>query len=81
MMDEETFSLVQECTNKYYVENRNKDEVEIHIRIPKKFRSLWLSKLSDLRSTQKEIEEYKDNEIEEDGKSNNHNLFVGPIGS
>ena len=59
-MNEETFSLVQECTNKYFVENFNEEEVEIHIRIPKKFRSLWLSKLSDLRTTEKEIEEYKD---------------------
>ena len=59
-MDEEIFSLVQECTNKYSVENLNETEVEIRIRIPKKFRSLWLSKLSDLRTTEKEIEEYKD---------------------
>jgi hypothetical protein len=61
-MNEETFSLVQECTNKYFVENLNEEEVEIHIRVPKKFRSLWLSKLSDLRTTEKEIEEYKDPE-------------------
>ena len=60
VMDEEIFSLVQECTNKYYVEDLNETEVEIHIRIPKKFRSLWLSKLSDLRTTEKEINEYKD---------------------
>ncbi|MDR3624158.1 MAG: hypothetical protein P4L16_03340 [Chlamydiales bacterium] len=61
-MDEEIFSLVQECTNKYYVEDLNETEVEIRIRIPKKFRSLWLSKLSDLRTTEKEIDEYKDGE-------------------
>ncbi len=61
-MNEEIFSLVQECTNKYFVENLNEEEVEIHIRIPKKFRSLWLIKLSDLRTTEKEIEEYKDSE-------------------
>ena len=61
-MNEETFSLVQECTNKYFVEKLNEEEVEIHIRIPKKFRSLWLSRLSDLRATEKEVEEYKDHE-------------------
>lgn len=60
-MNEELFSLVQECTNKYFVENFD-EEVEIHIRIPKKFRSLWLSKLSDLKTSQKEIMEYKDRE-------------------
>jgi hypothetical protein len=59
-MDEEKFSLVQECTNKYFVENLDEKEVEIHIRIPKKFRSLWLSKLSDLRTTEQEINEYTD---------------------
>ena len=59
-MDEEKFSLIQECTNKYFVENLDEEEVEIHIRIPKKFRSLWLSKLSDLRTTEQEIDEYKD---------------------
>jgi hypothetical protein len=58
-MDEETFSLVQECTNKYLVKNLNEEEVEIYIRIPKKYRLLWLSKLSDLKITQKELEEYK----------------------
>lgn len=61
-MNEEIFSLVQECTNKYYVEDLNEAEVEIRIRIPKKFRSLWLSKLSELRTTEKEIEEYKDSQ-------------------
>ncbi|MDE3046354.1 MAG: hypothetical protein KGJ02_06900 [Verrucomicrobiota bacterium] len=59
-MDEETFSLVQECTNKYFIENINDKEVEIHIRIPKKYRSLWLSKISDLRTNEDEIEEYAD---------------------
>ena len=34
--------------------------IEIRIRISKQFRSLWLSKLSDLRTTEKEIDEYKD---------------------
>lgn len=60
-MDKETFSLVQECTNKYSIEELNKTEMEIRIRIPKKFRSLWLNKLSELHTTEKEIEEYKDN--------------------
>jgi hypothetical protein len=61
-MGKEVFGLVQECTNKYFVEDLNENEVEIHIRIPKKFRSLWLIKLSDLRTNEKEIEEYKDDE-------------------
>ena len=59
-MKDELFSLVQECTNKYSVVAINEKETEIRIRIPKKFRTLWISKLSDLRTTEKEIEEYKD---------------------
>ena len=59
-MDIERYSLVQEFTNKYYVEDLNKTEVEIHIRIPKKFKSLWLTKLSELHTTKQEIKEYED---------------------
>lgn len=59
-MDEEIYSLVQECTNKYSVEDINETEVEIYIRIPKKFRTLWLRKISDLRTSKEEINEYKD---------------------
>ena len=39
IMNEETFSLVQECTNKYFVENLNEEEVEIHIRAELPFQS------------------------------------------
>ncbi len=59
-MNEEIFSLVQECTNKYSVVDLNEAEAEIRIRIPKKFRTLWLIKISDLRTNEKEIEKYKD---------------------
>jgi hypothetical protein len=58
-MNDEIFSLVQECTNKYSVHDLNEKEVEIRIRIPKKFRDLWLIKLSDLRTTLKEVDKYK----------------------
>lgn len=57
-MKDELFSLVQECTNKYSVDDLSATEVEIRIRIPKKFRTLWLSKLSSLNTTLKEIDEY-----------------------
>lgn len=59
-MDEQTFSLVQECTNQYSVENLSEAEVEIRIQIPKKFKFLWLIKLSELSTDEKEIKEYKD---------------------
>lgn len=60
-MSTELFSLVQECTNKYFVRNINENEVEICIQIPKKFKTLWLIKLSELKTNQEEIESYNDN--------------------
>lgn len=59
-MNEETFSLIQECTNNYFIETINKEEVEIHIKVPKKFKSLWLIKISELRASEKEIEEHNE---------------------
>lgn len=56
-MSDELFSLVQECSNKYSFRDIDEKEVEIRIRIPKKFYSLWLVKLSDLRTTEKEIKD------------------------
>lgn len=57
-MSEEQFSLVQELTNLYTVTAVDQTEVEIRIRIPKKYKHLWLSKLSDLRTSLKEIGEF-----------------------
>lgn len=59
-MNENFFSLVQECSNKYSIKEINENEIEISIRIPKKFKILWLSKLSDLKASQEEIEFYID---------------------
>ena len=59
-MSTEFFSLVQECTNKYLIKNINENESGIYIRIPKKFKTLWLIKLSELKTSQEEIEFYKD---------------------
>jgi hypothetical protein len=59
-MDKEQISLVQECTNKYFIEHINENELEIHIRIPMKFRNLWLTKISELNTTQEEIIYYQD---------------------
>ena len=60
-MNTKLFSLVQEYTNKYYVKNLNENEVEICIRIPERFKTLWLIKLSELRTSQEEVESYSDN--------------------
>lgn len=58
-MNEETYSLVEELTNEYRATELSHSEIEINIRIPKKYEALWLTKLSNLRTTLKEIEEYK----------------------
>ncbi|MGB7127921.1 MAG: hypothetical protein WBD50_02385 [Candidatus Rhabdochlamydia sp.] len=59
-MNEETYSLVEELTNEYIVKELSNSEIEIYIRIPKKYEFLWLVKLSELCTTEKEIAEYKE---------------------
>ena len=58
-MEEESYSLVQECTDEYYVKNINDNKMEIRMRIPQRFKALWLSKLANLYTTEKEIKEYE----------------------
>ncbi len=60
MAENERYSMVQECTNEYEVRDLDERETEISIRIPKKFRALWLIKLADLHTTEQEIEEWAD---------------------
>lgn len=54
---EEEFSFVQECTDEYYFEDEG-NSIKINILIPKKFKKLWIHKLSKLKTTTREIEEY-----------------------
>ena len=58
-MSEKIFHLVTECTIEYSVKDLREGGVEILIQAPKKFRWLWVSKLSDLSTTEKEIKEYE----------------------
>lgn len=51
--------MVQECTNSYHVTEKGNNGIEINIKIPRRFESLWISKLSDLRTTLEEIEYYE----------------------
>lgn len=59
-MNEDIFSMVQECTSKYSIEDLDEKEVEIRIRLPKKFKYLWLSKLSGLKTSKNEIDEFEE---------------------
>lgn len=54
---EEKFSMVEECTDLYMVEEKP-DGVRIIIDVPARFKSLWMIKLSDLMTDKKEIDEY-----------------------
>lgn len=56
---EKPVSMVQECVDEYYAEDRMDGGVEIRISVPKRFRALWLIKLSELRATAEEIREYE----------------------
>ena len=61
-MKEETYSMVQELTNSYVVGKPDNGIFKIEIEAPKKYRTIWMSKLSDLRTTMKEIEYYEKDE-------------------
>ncbi|WP_316358940.1 hypothetical protein [Candidatus Neptunichlamydia sp. REUL1] len=59
---EEQYSMVQECTDSYRVEEKGNKGIEIHMKIPKRFENLWICKLSDLRTTMEEIKEMEKDE-------------------
>ena len=52
-------SMVQELTDRYHVEQSEEGKFKISILAPAKYRGLWMHKLSDLRTTMKEIEYYE----------------------
>jgi hypothetical protein len=63
MQTTEKYNMIEECTDSYEVNRFEDGSVEVHIKIPKRFRSLWLVKLSDLETTDKEIQEYESEEV------------------
>jgi hypothetical protein len=56
-LDEE-YEMVSEYADKYW-RDRKETEVEFHIQIPNNYEKLWTSKLAELTATDKEIEEYR----------------------
>ncbi|WP_316357527.1 hypothetical protein [Candidatus Neptunichlamydia sp. REUL1] len=58
----EKFNMVEECTQSYRVKKLGENGIEIFIKIPKRFESLWMHTLSDLETTMKEIEYYEKDE-------------------
>jgi hypothetical protein len=57
-MDTDRRKMLQECTDKYQVRERTDGGIEIHIEVPRPFRDLWIVRLSDLTTTDLEIEQY-----------------------
>ena len=55
----ETISMVQECVSEYRVVDDTNGGVSIIIDVPKRFVSLWLLKLHDLRTDALEISRYE----------------------
>ena len=58
-MDAEAISMVQECVENYSATDRPDGGVEIFLRIPPRFKDLWLVRLSELRTTEQEIRDYE----------------------
>jgi hypothetical protein len=59
-MPEEKISLIQECVSKYDARRSENGDLVIEIRIPPRFRGVWLKKLSEFETTLREIEELND---------------------
>ena len=57
---ERQYSMVQECTDLYHVVELGDGRTRIDMVIPNRFRDLWLTKLSALRTSDEEIERYEE---------------------
>ncbi len=59
MGSEREYSMVQECVDLYHFKDKDDGSAEVTIVIPKRFVDLWITKLSELRTTDQEIQEYE----------------------
>jgi hypothetical protein len=50
--------MVGECTDSYVAVEQADGSLEIVIRVPRRFRDLWLIKLTELQATDEELREY-----------------------
>ena len=51
-----------ECVDSYQVKERPDEGIDILIRVPKRFRDLWIVKLDALKTTDEEITAYEPEE-------------------
>ena len=59
MEDDSSIEMVGECTDKYETTEHEDGSLDIHIKVPKRFKDLWLVKLTELTTTMEEIKEYE----------------------
>ncbi|MHB0959936.1 MAG: hypothetical protein ACYC0X_20640 [Pirellulaceae bacterium] len=59
-MESKQISMVQECVDAYQVTERPDGGIEIAMRVPRRFKDLWLVRLSQLRTNEQEIRQYED---------------------
>ena len=55
----ERYQMVIECVDNYEVTKLSNGDIEIKMRIPKRFSLLWRTKLEDLYTTDAEIVEHE----------------------
>ena len=53
------YSMVQECTDHYEAQTQPDGSLQVNLRVPARYRDLWLARLSALRTTDAEIQEYE----------------------
>jgi len=58
-MGKKICSMVEECVEIYKVTEKPDGSAEIYIKVPKRFKDLWIVKLSDLMADEDEIKEYE----------------------
>lgn len=58
-INDDKISMVGECTDSYFFEERPDGSAEITIKVPARFRLLWMCRLSELRTDMNEICEYE----------------------
>ena len=59
---QEMFSMVEECTDSYRVQDRGENGIQVVIEIPSRFADIWLVKLSSLQTNEDELAEYDEPE-------------------
>ena len=58
-MNSRKYQMVDECVDKFQVEELPDGRAQISILVPKRFADLWITKINSLETTDEEINEYE----------------------